>query len=104
MDDIPIQARARMFADIQKAYLRVMIKRLIRQGELEESVGEYYPDWCWCPYHDRIKKFMDKWGAAAQTEMWKEEHEAEVGAFYWCTCDYRALNLKSKSDVFPCLG
>ena len=50
---------------------------------------------------DRIKKFMDKWGAAAQTEMWKEEHEAEVGAFYRCTCDYRALTMKSQSDVFP---
>jgi hypothetical protein len=33
--------------------------------------------------------------------MWKEEHEAEVAAFYRCTCDCRALNLKSKSDVFP---
>jgi hypothetical protein len=44
---------------------------------------------------------MDKWGDQVPTEMWKEEHEAEVAAFYRCTCDYRALNLKSKSDVFP---
>ena len=33
--------------------------------------------------------------------MWKEEHEAEVGAFYRCTCDYHVLNMRSKSDVFP---
>ena len=33
--------------------------------------------------------------------MWKEEHKAEVGAFYWCKCKYRAINLKGKSDVFP---
>ena len=44
-------------------------------------------------YHDRMKKFMDKWGAAAQTEMWKEEHEAEVGAFCRCTCHNPAQNL-----------
>ena len=33
--------------------------------------------------------------------MWKDEHEAEVATFYRCTCDYRALINKSKSDVFP---
>ena len=100
IDDIPIQARARKFADIQKAYLRAMTKRLIRQRKLEESRGEYSSRLELLPYHDRIKKFMDKWGAAAQTEMWKEEHKAEVGDFYRCTCDDRALNMKSKSDVF----
>ena len=101
VDDIPIQARARKMADIQKAYLKAMTKRLIRQGKLEESTGEYSSGLVLVPYHDRIKKFMDKWGDAAQTEMWKTEHEAEVGTFYRCTCDYRALNVKSKSDVFP---
>jgi len=100
-DEIPIHARARKLADIQKAYLKAMTKRLIRQGKLEESTGEYSSSLVLVPYHDRIKKFMDKWGEAAQVEMWKEEHEAEVGTFYRCTCDYRVLNNKSKSDVFP---
>jgi hypothetical protein len=100
-DEIPVQARARKLADIQKAYLKAMTKRLIKQGKLEESTGEYSSGLVLVPYHDRIKIFMDKWGDAAQAEMWKPEHEAEVGAFYRCTCDYRALNNKSKSDVFP---
>jgi hypothetical protein len=100
-DDIPVRARARKFADIQKAYLRAMTKALIRQGKLEVSTGEYASGLVLVPYHDRIRAFMDKWGEAAQSEMWKEEHEAEVATFYRCTCDYRALNLKSKSDVFP---
>ena len=98
---IPIQARARKFTDIQKAYLRAMTKRLIRQGKLEESVGEYLSGLVLVPLLDRIKKFMDKWGAAAQTEMCKEEHKVEVGAFYRWTYDYRAWNMKSKSHVFP---
>ena len=68
---------------------------------LEECSGEYLSGLVLVPYHDRVKKFMDTWGEAAQTETWKEEHEAEVGSSYQCTCDYRALNLKSKSDVFP---
>ena len=42
-------------------------------------------------------------GRKAQREMWKEEHEAEVAAFYRCTCNYRALNNKSKSDMFSLL-
>jgi hypothetical protein len=100
-DDIPIRARARKFADIQKAYLRAMTKALIKQGKLEVSTGEYESGLVLVPYHDRIRAFMDKWGEAAQSEMWKAEHEAEVATFYRCTCDYRALNLKSKSDVFP---
>ena len=75
-----------------------MTKRLIKQGKLEESTGEYSYGLVLAPYHDRIKKFMDKWGSAAQSEMWKEEHEAEVGTSYRCTW---ALKVKSNSDVFP---
>ena len=101
VDNIPVHARARKLADIQKAYLKAMTKRLIRQGKMEESTGEYSSGLVLMPYHDRIKIFMDKWGNEATTEMWKEEHEAEVGTFYRCTCDYRALNIKSKSDAFP---
>ena len=33
--------------------------------------------------------------------MWRVEHEAERGTFYQCTCDYRTLSVKSKSEVFP---
>jgi hypothetical protein len=100
-DEVPVRARARKFADIQKAYLKAMTKALLRQGKLEVSSGEYASGLVLVPYPERIRKFMDKWGDRAPTEMWKEEHEAEVAAFYRCTCDYRALNLKSKSDVFP---
>jgi hypothetical protein len=78
-----------------------MTKALLRQGKLEVSSGEYASGLVLVPYPDRIRKFMDKWGDQAPAEMWKEEHEAEVASFYRCTCDYRALNLKSKSDVFP---
>jgi len=101
IDSVPVKSRARKFAEIQKAYLRAMTKRLIRQGKLEESTGEYSSGLVLVPYHDRIKKFMDKWGDEAPKEMWKPEHEEEVGTFYRCTCDYRSLNLRSKSDVFP---
>ena len=38
------------------------------KGKLEESVEEYSSGLVLVPYHHRIKKFMDKWGAAAQTE------------------------------------
>ena len=38
--DIPIQARARIFEDIQNAYLKTMTKRLICQGKLEKCVGK----------------------------------------------------------------
>ena len=41
VDGILIQARARKFADIQKAYLRAKTKRLIHHGKLEES-GEVF--------------------------------------------------------------
>ena len=94
VDVIPIQARARKFANIQKAYLRAMTKHLICQGKLEESVGEYSSGLVLVPYHDRIKKFM----GGTDRDV---EHEEEVGAFYRCTCDYRAMNMKSKSDAFP---
>jgi hypothetical protein len=100
-DDIPIRARARKFADIQKAYLKAMTKTLIRQGKLEVSTGEYASGLVLVPYHERIRAFMDKWEDQAQAEMWKEVNEAEVATFYRCTCDYRALNVKSKSDGFP---
>jgi hypothetical protein len=103
-DEVPVRAWARKFADIQKAYLKAMTKALLRQGKLEVSSGEYASGLVLVPYPERIRKFMDKWGDRAPTEMWKEEHEAEVAAFYRCTCDYRALNLKSKSDVFHSLG
>ena len=61
--------------------------------------GEYASGLVLVPYHDRIKKFMNRWGDQAATERWKEEHQAEVATFYRCACDYRQLNLKSKSDV-----
>ena len=77
LDDILVQARAWKLADIQKAYLKAMTKRLIKQGKLDESTGKYSSGLVLVPYHDRIKKFMDKWGSAAQSEMWKEEHP-------WC--------------------
>ena len=100
-DDVPIRAKARKFADVQKAYLRAMSRKLLTQGKWEVSTGEYASGLVLVPYHDRIKKFMDQWGDQAATEMWKEEHQAEVSTFYRCTCDYRRLNVKSKSDVFP---
>ena len=100
-DEVPVRSRARKFAEVQKAYLKAMSNGLLRQGKLESSTGEYASGLVLVPYHDRIKKFMEKWGDQAQKEMWKTEHEAEVATFYRCTCDYRALNLKSKTDIFP---
>lgn len=48
-----------------------MTKRLICQGKLEESVGEYSSGMIL--HHDFIMKVMDKWGAAAQPEIYMEE-------------------------------
>ena len=81
-DDVPIRVKARKFADVQKAYLRAMSRKLLTQGKWEISTGEYASGLVLVPYHERIKKFMDRWGDQATTEMWKEEHQAEVATFY----------------------
>ena len=101
VDEVPVRAHARKLAEVQKAYVRAMTRGLIRQGKLEESHGEWASALVLVPYKDRIKSFMDRWGDEAMTNMWMPEHEAEVATFYRCTCDYRALNQKSKSDVYP---
>ena len=100
-DNIPIVARARKFAEVQKAFLNAKTKELIRQGKLEKSTGDYASSLVLVAYDERIRKFMERWGDRAHEMMWLPEHEKEVATFYRCTCDYRMLNLKSKSDVFP---
>ena len=59
---------------MQKAYLRAMSRKLLTQGKWEISTGEYASGLVLVPYHDRIKKVMDRWGDQAATETWKEEH------------------------------
>jgi hypothetical protein len=100
-DNIPVVARARTFAEMQKAFLNAETKELIMQGKLEKSTGDYASSVVLVPYEDRIRQFMDRWGSRANEMMWLPEHEKEVATFYRCTVDYRLLNLKSKSDVFP---
>ena len=56
IDKTPVHCRARKFADIEKALTR----KLIKQGVLEVSTGEYSSGLVLVPFHDRIKKFMDK--------------------------------------------
>lgn len=62
VDNISVQARAIKLADIQKAYLKAMTKRMIKREKIEESTGKYSPGLVLVLYHDKIKKFMDKWG------------------------------------------
>ena len=59
----------RGYRNHQPLHLMVMIKRLIRQGKLEESIGKYSSGLVLVLYHDSINSFTDKWGAAVQTEL-----------------------------------
>ena len=50
------------------AYLKALTKRLIKLGKVEVSTGEYSSGLVLVQFHDRIIKFMDKWGNEAQKE------------------------------------
>jgi transposase InsO family protein/cbb3-type cytochrome oxidase subunit 3 len=100
-DDKPIIARPRRYNWVQKAFLTAKTSIMIRQGKLEISEGDYASALVLVPYEDRIKKSLDKWGDKAEEESKKPENFAEVATWFRMCCDFRELNSKTISEVFP---
>jgi hypothetical protein len=100
-DNKPIIARPRRFTWVQKAFLTAKTSIMIRQKKLEVSTGDFASALVLVPYEDRIKAFLDKWGDLAEEEAKKPENFAVVATWFRMCVDFRELNNKTISEVFP---
>ena len=102
LDEKPIIAKPRRYSEIQRAFMKAKARIGKREGKVEDAKpGGWASALVLVPYHDRIEKFMKKWGEHALEAMWDPRNEEEVATFYRQTIDCRELNEKTKPDVFP---
>ena len=100
-DEVPVRARPRKYSLLQQAFLEAKTGMMLRQKKLQPSNSDWSHGLVLVPYHDRIQKFLDKWGDTAHLEIFKKVNWPEVATFFRMCSDVRSLNQKTKVDIFP---
>ena len=100
-DEKAVRSRVRKFSIVQQAFLKAKTNLMERVGKLEESTSQWCHGLVLVSYDERIKKFMDRQGDTAMTDMFLAEHEVEVATFFRLCGDLRTLKAKTVPDIFP---
>jgi len=96
-----VSRRQQQFTPLEKAFLEVKTRTLVKLGQIEESTSPYRAPISLVQYPDRVKAFMEKHGERAMEALKEPENEAEVATFYRLTIDLRLLNNETVADKHP---
>jgi hypothetical protein len=102
-DERPIITRPRRLTWVQKAFLTAKTSIMIKQGKLEPSEGDFASALVLVPYEERITKQLELWGENAEEEARKPANYPLVATWFRMCCDFRELNSRTISEVFPLL-
>jgi hypothetical protein len=97
----PFKCRPRKYSVVQQAFLQAKTNIMLSMKQLEEANSEWCHGLVLVAYEERIQAFMTKFGDAAMTKMFEQEHEAEVATFFRLCVDLRMLNARTVPDRFP---
>ena len=96
-----VSRRQQQFTSLERTFLEVKTRIMIRLGQIEESESPYRAPVSLVQYPERVKAFMEKHGENAMTAMKDTRHEAEVATFYRLTIDLRLLKRPYQTSI-PC--
>ena len=100
-DQPTISRRNQHFSPIERIFLDVKTRIMVRSGKIEESCSPYRAPLVLVQYPDRVKDFISRHPDNSVEAMQDPKNEAEVATFFRLTVDMRLLNAETIADKHP---